>query len=94
MCVHGEHDRFAYEGEMSKDVVACIAIGYGMACRFGGGEKMGTNVRILEISGRTCEEGCAWRAKAENKRTGINVQAKDRCPLLILAQTRNEVVTP
>ena len=59
MCAHGKHDGFSYKGEMGKEVVACIAVGYGMACRFGGGEKMGTNVRILEISGRTCEEGCA-----------------------------------
>jgi hypothetical protein len=59
MSSHGEHDGFAYEGEMGKEVVACIAKGYGMACRFGGGEKMGTSGRVLEISGRTSKEGSA-----------------------------------
>ena len=59
MCAHGEHDRFAYEGKIGKEVVACIAVGYGMTCRFRGGEKMGTSGRVLEISGSTCEEGGA-----------------------------------
>ena len=59
MCAHGEHDRFAYEGKMGKEVVACIAIGYGMACRFGGSKEVGASGRVLEISGGTCEEGCA-----------------------------------
>ena len=53
MCAHGKHDGFAYEGEIGKEVVACIAKGYGMTCRFGGGEKMGTNGIVFEISGRT-----------------------------------------
>ena len=59
MSSHGEHDGFAYEGEVGKEVMASVGIGYGVTSRFGSGEEMGAGCRVIEISRRTCEEGGA-----------------------------------
>ena len=85
MCAHGEHDGFAYEGEVGKKVMASVGIGYGMTSRFGGGEEMGAGGRVIEVGGRACKEGCAWGTESEHKGTGIEVHTKDWRPFLVLA---------
>ena len=94
MCSHGEHDGFAYEGEVGKEVMASVGIGYGVTSRFGGGEEMGAGSGVIEIGGRTCKEGGAGRTEAEHKGTCIEIHTKDWRPFLILTQTGNETIAP